>query len=569
MTLVEWTRLEPGQTEAVVAMLVNREHPTSIRIAPSRGDGGVDILHRGGGEGGGDVVYQIKSYNKETGAREKASIKDSFDTLKADERWAGLNVVSWRLVTPMKPSPEAENWLHDLGITGGVATVWHGLDFVEQLAAKYPDVIDYYLRGSAGVIKQAQAEMFALLGLDRVDTTTSFEDVTTRIQTALGVLNHHPHYRFDVGFGAGDPPTDKDRPGLVLRTVRGKREGGEWVCVDVIARCAASTTVDPITISGKISAAPGSDLARDYEAFRTYGAPFLAQEAFTGDLSAPSDLGGPIENATIWAGPTSDADVGTDPELRFEVLDENDAVIAEVDIDRVEVTHGPVGGRRAVLREVNGLFELEDRLDVHMHPAPISGSRQLRVIGLAGIPVVPALAGLRFLTAMVPPNRLRISRRHGSRARGLIDDRTSFTWPEKPEQFLKAALQRLELLAALQEHADSVIHTPEFAQVPDDQVWTWHVAATLLSGETLVGTIAEGEALHLVVDSEIDVDGNLAVTMPHTVQVGDHEVDLGSQEMLLEAPTLVDRVEHAGQFRHVLTTADGTFKQRATSEPTT
>ena len=136
MTLVEWTRLEPGQTEAAVAMLVSRERPTSVRITPSRGDGGVDILDRGAGDDGGDVVYQVKSYTDGIGAREKASIKDSLDTLYTDERWAGLNVVSWRLVTPLNPSPEAENWLHDLGEASGVPTVWHGLDFVEQLAAK-------------------------------------------------------------------------------------------------------------------------------------------------------------------------------------------------------------------------------------------------------------------------------------------------------------------------------------------------------------------------------------------------------------------------------------------------
>src|SRR3954454_9142099 len=61
MTWVEWTRLEPGQVEAVVGMLVNRERPTSVRITPSRGDGGVDILDRGGADDGGDVVYQVKS----------------------------------------------------------------------------------------------------------------------------------------------------------------------------------------------------------------------------------------------------------------------------------------------------------------------------------------------------------------------------------------------------------------------------------------------------------------------------------------------------------------------------
>lgn len=559
MTLVEWTRLEPGQVEAVVAMLVNRERPTSVRITPSRGDGGVDILDRGAGAGGGDVVYQVKSYTRIIEAREKASIKDSFDTLGSDERWSGLNVVSWRVVTPLNPSPEAENWLHDLGAEAEVPTVWHGEDFVEQLAAKYPDVIDYYLRGGAARIKEVQAEVLSLMGLDHVDDAVSFEEVTTRVQKALRVLDHHPHYRFEVGLGAGDPPLKQDRPGLVLRTVRGKPNGGDWISVDVIARCAASTMVDPIKVNGTFTAEAGSDLARDLEAFVTYGAPLTAEGAFTGELIAPGDLGGPFENASVWAGPAAAADVGDNPELHFEVLDPADNVLAEVDIDRVELTQGYGGGLRAVLREVNGIFEFEDRYN-----RDLSGSRQLRLIGLAGVPVDAALAGLRFLTQLEPPNRLRVSHRFGSRARGTTDDR-ALDWSEGQQRLLRAALQRLELLGSLQEHATKVIRTPDFARVPAEQVYAWYVAANLLKGEPMVVSIAGGEGLHVTLESEVDVDDTFAVTLQHLVHVGEQLVDLGHFELLLEQPTLVRREPVEGGFHHVFTTADGTFTQRMIS----
>jgi hypothetical protein len=46
MTRIEWTRRDGHDVEAVVAMFVNREHPNSTRITPSRGDGGADILDR-------------------------------------------------------------------------------------------------------------------------------------------------------------------------------------------------------------------------------------------------------------------------------------------------------------------------------------------------------------------------------------------------------------------------------------------------------------------------------------------------------------------------------------------
>jgi hypothetical protein len=42
-------------------MFVNRGHPNSTRITPSKGDGGVDILDLGAGPGGSDMVYQVKA----------------------------------------------------------------------------------------------------------------------------------------------------------------------------------------------------------------------------------------------------------------------------------------------------------------------------------------------------------------------------------------------------------------------------------------------------------------------------------------------------------------------------
>lgn len=43
MSRVEWTTLSGEEVEAVVAMLINREHPLSARVTPSQGDGGVDF----------------------------------------------------------------------------------------------------------------------------------------------------------------------------------------------------------------------------------------------------------------------------------------------------------------------------------------------------------------------------------------------------------------------------------------------------------------------------------------------------------------------------------------------
>lgn len=44
MTRVEWTRNEPGDIGQVVSMLLCRENPSAVRVRPSCGDGGIDVL---------------------------------------------------------------------------------------------------------------------------------------------------------------------------------------------------------------------------------------------------------------------------------------------------------------------------------------------------------------------------------------------------------------------------------------------------------------------------------------------------------------------------------------------
>jgi len=51
--------LDGNEVEAVVAMFVNRERPTSVRITPSIGDGGVDIIDAAPALDGTSDVYQV------------------------------------------------------------------------------------------------------------------------------------------------------------------------------------------------------------------------------------------------------------------------------------------------------------------------------------------------------------------------------------------------------------------------------------------------------------------------------------------------------------------------------
>ena len=109
VTRVEWTQTE------LAAMFVNREHVNSVRITPSKGDGGVDILDRDARARRrrrgvpGQAVHRAAVGQAEGRGRGIAA-----DAHASDPRWSGLNVTAWHLVTPWDPTPEAETWLHGL-----------------------------------------------------------------------------------------------------------------------------------------------------------------------------------------------------------------------------------------------------------------------------------------------------------------------------------------------------------------------------------------------------------------------------------------------------------------------
>ena len=84
--------------------------------------------------------------------------------------------------------------------------VWHGLDHVEQLAAKYPDIMDYYLHylhGGRGRVEEAYRQVAALFAVDQGVADLDVPGVAERIKKALPVLDADPHYRCELRFGEG------------------------------------------------------------------------------------------------------------------------------------------------------------------------------------------------------------------------------------------------------------------------------------------------------------------------------------------------------------------------------
>jgi len=211
MARVEWTRTAPDDVEHVVAVMVLREHPSGQRIRPSQGDGGIDIVVPADDPEGVDIC-QVKAFSTNLGASQKAQIKVVRPSSQ-DIHGNGLQIRNWYLMLPLDSTRENLEWLDELTAGAVFNCEWRGLAFVDGLAAKYPDVIDYYLRDGKERLADAVADLTKLVTLgtameagDSAEEGLKPSDVLPGLAALHGELNrYHPNYRYDFSVDATRP----------------------------------------------------------------------------------------------------------------------------------------------------------------------------------------------------------------------------------------------------------------------------------------------------------------------------------------------------------------------------
>lgn len=554
MARIAWERYEGNDIEAVIAMLVNREQPNSVRITPSTGDGGVDILDRRGAANGGDVVYQVKRYTKPLSAAQRNKVEESWTRLRSDPRWVTLNLEEWRLVTPWDPTPEAEAWLQGLS-DGPCTALWHGLTYVDNLAAKYPEVIDSYLEGGRSRIEDAYQAVVALLAPPDAGQALDVPTASSRVAKALTTLESDPHYRYEHRFGEGETPGLVGRPNLMMTWIQSDGPGKRWQAVDVIARCAASPTERPIVISGQVNAKKDSALATALQDFRDFGTPFVTPAgAFTGSIDAPGGLGGPFTDASMRVIPLGD-DVGEDPDLILESRSPDGEMIAQTEVTRIERSEGSKG-LRVVLRQKNGVFTIEDR-----YVAAEGGKRQFRFGDYSNEPAVEVRDALTFVASAAPPNTVNVRRKGTPSRTARIDPNWDITFPAETREILDAIAVPVNALAVLQQHTGTIVRVPDLTRTTIGQVAQWRRTAMILEGKEVIATYPAGHALGIELAAEVEsIPGPLAVEVPLDVSVGKQTIHFGTALMWIEDATILEQREVDGQWILWLTTTEGQIR---------
>lgn len=528
MSRVEWSRRTPDEVENVISFMLCREFaPKANRIKSSQGDGGIDVRVP---SGSGIDVYQVKSFTGNINSSRLRQIKHSFETLLAFAEEEELHISRWFLVVPENPTKEQLKWLEHLTSAADFPCSWRGLDFVEGLVAKYPDVIDYYLHDGKDRL-EAKLQLFLSVAgrTNPVSSPAASQQTLEDIHESLNTLD--PHYRYDFSVTARDSggrcPPVPGTPGTV--GIVQVESVDRCVTYHIIARCDEALKERPVPGSLTLRAERGTDEERKIEDWIKFGVPFKNIPAENVRIDLPGGFGAPMESALVSVGP-SVALPGVPTELTLQTIEADGTPIAQLDFVVEEVAAGidRNGVWAAGHDKATGAVRYEHRA----HQGDNASTMNLSTEGFTGRSPADLVPVVRFLNTVRPPLRLQLSVRNGPPLTppwqipsALMDEQKGQLW-----------LRICQDLATIQEHVFERIHFPDISKHSWEEVEGWSRAAALLRGEQIEATWTE-IPLHLHPGHTMPaVDQTGALTRPLMVLIGDASYELGT--MLVQMATV-------------------------------
>ncbi|NTY58727.1 hypothetical protein [Mycolicibacterium sphagni] len=480
-------------------------------------------------------MWQIKRYPDNLTATEKRAIRRSFDRVVATSQKEGWQISDWHLVMPLDLTNQNLGWLDTHTSSAGFDCETHGLLWCDTQAAKYPKVIDYYLRDGRERLQALMNDLTALLsGREhrQEDEPLVPGDVVGDLAAIHRSLNAcDPFYRYD--FAASDgPPPDAPAPGdRGLVAVCAMQHDTVWVSVKIFALSLAALEERPIKAQFQLNVPDGDDeLRQQVQQFIDYGTPLsLPQGSVSGSLDLPAGLGGSIDQASLRIVPLPSAEVDTEQaELYLAILaPDSDTEVAGVRLMRTEHTAGQAGGLRTLWSDSSGILNIEilgKGSDIKMG---------FRVhYDLPGRLPADVVEILRVLGAAHPPNRLGFRRTWGPPQLSVVGDAP---FPEDSDAELWAVIA--DALMRLQDHVALLrLRMPE--QMTEKQGGDIIEAAKLMSGEALSGPLSGAFNIHHIEDDKsspfkFEVDGVYEI-----LSIKDIEIELDNNVIPIGKETL-------------------------------
>lgn len=283
---IPWTRYSGEDVESVLATFISLEERNAIKIRPSRGDGGIDLIVYLDAET--VDIYQIKKFAENLKNSQKAQIENSWQELSATTAVLHVKINSWHLVMPLDPTNENLRWAKELVEPSGTKFIWDGLSRVDGWASKYPEVIDYYFSNGKEEISEYAAKLLSMANLPDCSDPVILENRLRDLCSNLDILD--PYYAYSVHVLSEYDKRDDfctRAPGVVMSQIL-VTPGAGRIAIDVIEKTPIASMLHPLTFSVKIIA--GTDEEKEQvQNYIEYGMPFtsLPAEVIDQDCQLP------------------------------------------------------------------------------------------------------------------------------------------------------------------------------------------------------------------------------------------------------------------------------------------
>lgn len=283
---IPWTRYSGEDVESVLATFISLEKRNAIKIRPSRGDGGIDLIVYLDAET--VDIYQIKKFAENLKNSQKAQIENSWQELSATTAVLHVKINSWHLVMPLDPTNENLRWAKELVEPSGTKFIWDGLSRVDGWASKYPEVIDYYFSNGKEEISEYAAKLLSMANLPDCSDPVILENRLRDLCSNLDKLD--PYYAYSVHVLSEYDKRDDfctRAPGVVMSQIL-VTPGAGRIAIDVIEKTPIASMLHPLTFSVKIIA--GTDEEKEQvQNYIEYGMPFtsLPAEVIDQDCQLP------------------------------------------------------------------------------------------------------------------------------------------------------------------------------------------------------------------------------------------------------------------------------------------
>lgn len=285
---IPWTRYSGEDVESVLATFISLEERDAIKIRPSRGDGGIDLIVYLDAET--VDVYQIKKFAENLKGSQKAQIENSWKELSATTADLRVKINSWHLVMPLDPTNENLKWAKELVEPSGTKLSWDGLSRVDGWASKHPEVVDYYFSNGKEEVSEYAAKLLSMANLPDCSDPAILENRLRDLCSHLDKLD--PYYAYSVHL-----LSEYDRredfypsvPGVVMSQIL-VTPGTGRIAIDVIEKTPIASMLHPLTFSMKIIAET-DDEKEQAQNFIEYGMPFTSLPAEVIDQSYQLPVG--------------------------------------------------------------------------------------------------------------------------------------------------------------------------------------------------------------------------------------------------------------------------------------